>query len=123
MEVVEAHGADPINQLLEYVPLRKPKTKIPKDIDESKTPLQTPLLLDDILFYGLNLTLVPLLKVEDQDLENHEKFPHLGNDQLICHTIDTNMRITTLELWRWLKGVEKAWFLNLLFVSQYDAAC
>ena len=50
IEEVKAQGVDPITWLLEYVPPCKPKPKVSKDIDESKTPLQTPLMLDDIVF-------------------------------------------------------------------------
>lgn len=32
------------------------------------------------------------------------------------HIIDTNMGMTTLEIRKWLRGVEKAGFLNLLWV-------
>lgn len=52
IEDVESHDVDPITWFLEYVPLCKPKSKVPKDIDESKTPLQTPFLLDEITFDG-----------------------------------------------------------------------
>lgn len=40
VEEVEAQCVDTITQLPEYVPPSKPKTKVPKDIDENKTPLQ-----------------------------------------------------------------------------------
>jgi len=65
VEEVGTQGADPITQLLEYVPPCKPKSKVPKDIDESKTPLQTPLLWDEITFDGPRLAQVPILKLED----------------------------------------------------------
>jgi len=39
VEEVEAQGTNPITQLLEYIPPCKGKAKVPKDIDESKTPL------------------------------------------------------------------------------------
>lgn len=52
VEEVEAEGAGPITRLLKYVPPRKPKFKVTMDIDESKTPLQIPLLLDEIVFDG-----------------------------------------------------------------------
>ena len=39
VEEVEAQGFDPITRFLEYVPLHKGKSKVPKDIDESKVPL------------------------------------------------------------------------------------
>lgn len=55
VEEVEAKGVDPITQLPKYVPLRKPKSKLPKDIHESKSPLQTPMLLEEIDFYGPHL--------------------------------------------------------------------
>ena len=52
VEEVEVEGADPITKLPEYVPQCKGKTKVPKDIDESKVTLHTPLLPDEIVFEG-----------------------------------------------------------------------
>jgi len=52
---VETQGADLITRLPEYVPPLKGKSKVPNDIDKSKSSLQTPLLLDDIVFEGLHL--------------------------------------------------------------------
>ena len=75
---------------------------VPKDIDERKTPLQTPMLLDEIVFEGPCLAWVPLLKLEDWDLDDHEKFPHLTAKQLMHRIIDTNSGMTTLEPRRWL---------------------
>jgi len=77
VEEVEAQGPDPITRLAENVPPCKGKAKVPKDIDERKVLLQTPLLLDEIIFEGPCLGQVPLLKLEDWDLVDHEKFPHL----------------------------------------------
>lgn len=85
---VETQGADPITQLLEYVPPRKGKAKLPKDINESKSSLQTPLLPDDIVFEGLHLGWVLVLKFEDWDLVNHEKFPHLVTEKLMYQRIE-----------------------------------
>lgn len=96
-EEIEAQGADPITWLPEYVPPRKPKSKISKDIDESKTPSQTPLLPDVIAFHGPHLARVPILKLEYWDLADHENFPHLVTEQLMCYIIDTNTRMTALE--------------------------
>ena len=78
VEEVEVQGADPITLFPEYVPLCKGETKVPKDIDKSKVPLQTPLLLDEIVFEGPCLWRVPLLKLEDWDLTDTKKFPHLA---------------------------------------------
>lgn len=77
VEDIEVEGSDPITKLPEYVPLRKGKTKVPKDIDESKAALHIPLLPDEIIFEGPRLGWVPLLKLEDWDLANTKKFPHL----------------------------------------------
>lgn len=93
---------------------------MPKDIDESKTPLQTPLLSDDIVFDRPRLAQVPLLKLEDWDLVDHKKFPHLETKQLMCCIIDMNAGMIALELRRWLRGVDKAGFLNLLWVPHYN---
>lgn len=90
VEEVETHGADPITRLLEYIPLCNPKTKVSKDIDKSKTPLQTPLLPNEIFFDGLHLARVLLLKLEDWDLANHKNFPHLETEQLMRRIIDNN---------------------------------
>jgi len=59
---VKTQGANPITRLSEYVPLQKGKAKVPKDIDESKSSLQTLLLHDDIIFDGQHLGRVPMLK-------------------------------------------------------------
>ncbi len=85
---VETQGADPITWLLEYVPPRKGKAKVPKDIDESKSSLQTPLLPDDIGFEGAHLGWVPVLKFEDWDLSDHENFPHLTTVKLMWQKMD-----------------------------------
>lgn len=55
VEEVEAQDVDPITRFLEYVPSWKPKSKVPNYIDESKTSLETPLLLDEIAFDGSRL--------------------------------------------------------------------
>ena len=65
VEEAEAQGVHPITQLSEYVPLCKPKSKVPKDVNENRTPLQTPLLPDEIVFDGLQLARVSILNLED----------------------------------------------------------
>jgi len=77
---VETQGVDPITQLPEHVPPYKGKAKVPKDIDEIKSSLQTSLLPDDIVFEGPHLGRVPVLKFEYWDLADHEKFPHLATE-------------------------------------------
>lgn len=38
-----------------YIPPRKGEVRVPKDLDTTKSVLQTPLLLDEITFEGLLL--------------------------------------------------------------------
>lgn len=63
VEEVEVKGSDPITKLPEYIPLCKGKTKVPKDINASKVTLHIPLLPDEIVFEGLRLGRVLLLKL------------------------------------------------------------
>ena len=65
-----------VEKLPEYVPPQKGKTKIPKDLDATKSSLQTPLLLDDTVFEGMHLGHVPTMKFENWYLTDSEKFPH-----------------------------------------------
>ena len=80
---VETQGVDPITRLPKYVPLRKGKLKVLKDIDGSKSSLQTPMFPDNIIFKGPHLGRVPMLKFEDWYLVNHEKFPYLATAKLM----------------------------------------
>lgn len=53
-------------------------------------------------------------------MADHEKFPHLAIEQLMHHTIDTTIGMTALVLRKWLRGVDKAGLLNLLWVLHYN---
>jgi len=75
--VVETDPVHPPTKLPAYIRPQKGKAKVPKDLDESKSSLQTPLLSEDIIFEGMHLGRVPRFKFEDWDLADHEKFPHL----------------------------------------------
>ena len=55
--------------------------------------------------------------IEDWDLADHENFTHLATEQLMRRIIDTTTGMTALEPRKWLKGVDKAILLNLLWVS------
>lgn len=61
----ETQGVDPLTRFPVYVPLRKGKARVPKDLDERNSPLQTLLLPDDIVFDGAHLGWVLVLKFED----------------------------------------------------------
>lgn len=90
---------------------------MPKDLDETKRSLQTPLLLDGIMFGGTHLGHVSSMKFEDRDLVDHEKFPHLKTRNLMKQ--NTTGVVITLELRKWLREVEKVGLLNLLWVPQF----
>ena len=62
---VDLEGSNHISKLPKYIPLLRGKTKVPKDIDECKVTLHTPLLSDQIVFEVPCLGRIPLLKLED----------------------------------------------------------
>ena len=66
-----------------YVPPRKGKTKVLKDLDETKRSLQTLLLPNGIVFEGTHLRRMPTMKFEYWDLADCEKFPHLETVNLM----------------------------------------
>ena len=96
------------------MPPCKGKDKVSKDIDESKSSMQTTLLPNDIVFEGPHLGWVPILKFKYWDLTNHKKFSHLVTKKLIRRWIDVTTGTIELESQKWLKGVEKVELLNLL---------
>jgi len=77
---------------------------VPKDIDERKSTLQTPLLPQDIIFEGVHLGRVPVLKFEDWKIADHEKLPHLETAQLMHQRKDALTGIIELELHKWMRG-------------------
>ena len=77
-EDIDIDGVDPISRLLEYIPPCKGKVKVPKVPDAGKFLLNTPLLVEGITFEVPCLVQIPHLKMEDWDLANHERFPHLA---------------------------------------------
>lgn len=97
-------------KLPKYVPLRKGRVKVPKDLDAVKSALQTPFLPDGIMFEGLVLGRVPMMKFEDWDLAKRENFPHLETSQLMKQSKEGP--ITVLKPQKWLCGVEEAGLLH-----------
>jgi len=116
---METKGTDSLTRLPAYVPPWMGKEKVPKDLYESKSSLQTPLLPEDIIFERVHLGWVPSLMFEDQDLADNEKFPHLATAQLMKPEKNTMARVIDLEPHKWLREVEEAGLLNLLWVAHY----
>lgn len=77
IEEVDAEGIEPLSMLLEYIPPWKGKTKVTKDPDSGKFGISTPLLSRQVTFEGPKLSRIPLLKLEDWDIANQDKFPHM----------------------------------------------
>ena len=100
-----------------YVPLRKGKAKVPNNLDETKSSLQTPLLLDGIMFEGTHLGCMLSMKFKDWDLAKHEKFPHLETKNLMKQ--NTMGVVTALKTQKWLRRVEKVRLLNLLLLFHF----
>jgi len=107
-------------KLPEYIPLQKGKAKVPKDLDADKSALQTPLLPDGILFEGLVQGHVPTMKFEYWDLMDGENFPYLQTKNLMKKSKEGF--VTTLELQKWMRGVEKVRLLHLLWIPHFHHA-
>ena len=103
-------------------PPRKGKTKVPKDLDKSKSSFQTPLLLDNIMFEGTHLKHMTSLKFEYWDLNDYEKFPHLETRNLMKPKQNTVVGVTEIQLRKWLNRVDKAGLLNFLWVPHFHRA-
>jgi hypothetical protein len=95
---------------------------VPKDPDEGKFLLNTPLLPENITFEGPRLARIPHLKLEDWDLGDTERFPHLATDNFMKRVFYKESGVTALEPVKWIRGVEKAGLLNLLWVPHYHRA-
>jgi len=72
------------------------------------------------MFEGTHVGYMPTTKFEDRDLLDHEKFPHLETGNHMKK--NTTGVVITLELWKWLRDVEKVGLLNLLWVSHFHHA-
>lgn len=107
-EDIDAEGVDPISELPEYIPSRKGKVKVTKDSNVEKFVIYMPLLLENITFEGPRLAWVPLLKMEDWDLADHERFPHLMTNNYMKWVYYKDSDVTVLEPLEWIHGVNKS---------------
>jgi len=119
MEDIVAEDTKPITKLPRYIPLRKGKAKITKDPDSEKFTISTPLLPEHVPFEGPRHARIPLLKMEDWDLEDRTNFPNLVIDNFMKHVHYEETGVTVLEMEEWVCDVEQSRFLNLLWVPHY----
>lgn len=94
VEEVDGEEIDPISRILEYNPPQKGKTKVTKDPDPGKFWVDTPLLLEQVTFEGPKFAYIPLLKMEDWDLADHEKFLHLATHKYMKNIYYDETRVT-----------------------------
>lgn len=78
-----------------------------------------PLLPKQDPFEGPWLARVPLLKMEDWDLTDHAKFPHLAPDKYMRRVYYVESSVTALEMKEWVCGVEHSGLLNLPWLPHY----
>lgn len=114
IEDIDIVGAEPLTKLPKYIPLQKGKVKVLKEPDSDKFLIHTPLLPEHIPFEGSRIVHVPLLKREDWDLDDHEKFPHLEIETYMRHVYYLDSSVTKLETVEWIGRVENSGLLNLL---------
>jgi len=93
--------------------------KVTKDPDAAKFLINTPLLPEGITFEGPGLAWIAYLKMEDWDLDDHERFPHLTMDNEMKQVYYKESGVTTLKPVEWIRGVNQSGLLNLLWVSHY----
>lgn len=72
--------------------------------------ISMPLLLKKVVFEGTLLTRIYVLKLEDWDLTDHEKFPHLATNKYMTKIYCEETGVTKLELMKWVRGVKLADF-------------
>ena len=108
------------SEISTYIPSRKGKAKVPRDLDAIKTSLQTPLLPDGINFEVSPLGQAATMKFKDWDLADSDKFPHLTMESLMTQKLGGSL--ITLELRKWLRSVQKAELLHLQWIPHFHHA-
>lgn len=103
-----------------YVPPWKGKFRVAKDLEVTKSVLQTPLLPYSVTFECSPLGQVPTLKFEDWDLIDSEKFPHMTMEILMKKKVEGP--VIMLEPQKWLRSVEKARLLHLRWIPHFQRA-
>lgn len=84
IEELDYEEVEPITRLPKYIPSWKGKANIPRDSDSRKFMVSTSLLPEKIPFEGTLLGCIPTLKMEDRDLVDHKKFPHLVTNKYLA---------------------------------------
>jgi len=116
IEDIDAEGVKPMIRLPKYIPSQNGKAQVMKDSDTKNFTVSTPMLPKQVPFEVPRLARIPLLKMEDWDLVDHAKFPHLAMDKYMWKVYYEETGVTTLETREWVRSVEQLGLLNLLWV-------
>ena len=81
--------------------------------------VSTPLLPEKVEFEGTKLARIPILKIKDWDLTDHERFPHLVTSKYMTKIYYEETRVTWLEPMKWVRGVEQVGLLHMLCVPNF----
>lgn len=93
VEELDAEEGDPITRILVYIPPWKGKSKVTKDPNSGKFMVFMP-LLPKVVFECMLLAHISVLKMEDWDLIDHEKFPHLATNKYMTNVYYEETRVT-----------------------------
>jgi len=59
-----------------------------------------------VVFEGALLAHIPVLKLKDLDVVDHEKLPHLATNKYMTKIYYEETRVKKLAPMQWVKGVE-----------------
>lgn len=101
------------------LPPRKGKAKVRKDLGLGKFTMPALLFPEEVVFEGALLARIPVLKLEDWDLSNHEKFLHFTTNKYMTKIYYEETGVTRLEPMKWVKWFEQARLLHMLCVPHF----
>ena len=101
-----------------YFPPSKPSAKLIRDPKDTKFNTFTSLLPKKVPFEGV-LGKILQLKMEDWDLADHTKFPHLVTYKYMKRVYYKEIGVTMSEMEEWVCGVEKSWLLTAPPLTQF----
>lgn len=87
---------------------------MPKDLDNEKFMVSTPLLSKKVVFEGMLLARIPTLKMEDLHLGDHENFSQFVSTKYLSKVYYEELKVRWLELMKWVVGVGASRLLNVL---------
>lgn len=106
IEDIDAKVLEPMTRLPKYISPQKGKAKVTEDPNTKNFTISMPLLPEQDPFKGLQLTRIPLIKMEDLDLAYDSNFPHLATEKYIRRVYYEETSVTMLETEEWVYSVE-----------------